>query len=287
MWRNSNHRMGWLILAALCALVWSAASGFAQNAPAPAAGQGQPGVQGQRVPPPGGVSMPSFGGKKRIRALMVTGGCCHDYPAEAATMMKLLQNELPIDWNIAYLNWGANRDVPALYADPNWYKGYDIIVHNDCFTPPDSIVSEKYLTSAAASTRAGIPAVVIHCAMHTFRDEKTDEWRTMLGVHSVRHTAAHNIAVKVVAPQHPVMAGVKTDWVTPVDELYVLERVMPGTIPLATAVDTTDMKEYPLIWVHQTGARVFGTSLGHGADTWNDPVFQKLLVQGFRWAVGQ
>ena len=30
------------------------------------------------------------------------------------------------------------------------------------------------------------------------------------------------------------------------------------------------------------GARVFGTTLGHGNETWNDPVFQDLLRRGFQ-----
>ena len=33
------------------------------------------------------------------------------------------------------------------------------------------------------------------------------------------------------------------------------------------------------------GTRVFGTTLGHGNDTWNDPVFQDLLGRAFKWAV--
>jgi type 1 glutamine amidotransferase len=34
-------------------------------------------------------------------------------------------------------------------------------------------------------------------------------------------------------------------------------------------------------------ARVFGTTLGHSDETWADPVFQDLLVRGFKWAVGR
>jgi uncharacterized protein len=49
-----------------------------------------------------------------------------------------------------------------------------------------------------------------------------------------------------------------------------------------------DQKEYPLIWASDYGGtRVFGTTLGHGNDTWNDPVFQDLLVRGFKWATAK
>lgn len=37
---------------------------------------------------------------------------------------------------------------------------------------------------------------------------------------------------------------------------------------------------YAPMWANDYhGARVFGTSLGHGMETWNDPVFQDLLVR--------
>jgi uncharacterized protein len=281
----ARRRIGMLVVAFLCAIAASVATGSAQNAPGPPAqGQGQPGAEGAA---PRGPSMPRFAGKPRIRAMVIAGGCCHDYPAESATLMRLLQNELPIDWSFEYLGWGANRDLPSLYADPDWYKGYDIVVHNDCFTPPDSLVSDRYLSNVAAATRAGIPAVVIHCAMHTFRDEPSDVWRTVLGVRTVRHDVATNLPVRVVAPQHPVMAGIQTDWVTPVDELYVIEKTFSSMTPLAVSHNPAGGPEYPVAWVHQNGARVFGTTLGHGADTWADPVYQKMIVQGFRWALGQ
>lgn len=276
---GNARRTGRLLVLALCAIAGSAGSALGQT-PADPQQRGE-GERRQRGTPA------RFAGMPRIRAMLIAGGCCHDYPAQAATLMKLFQNDLPIDWTFHYLAWGNNRSAPALYDDPEWYRGYDIIVHNDCFTPPDSLVSERYLSNAAAATRSGVPAVVIHCAMHTFRDEPGDLWRGILGVHSEHHTPVHNIPVKVLAPQHPVMAGIRPGWVTPTDELYILERVLPGTVPLAFGVDGATGREHALVWVHEKGARVFGTTLGHTPETWSDPVFQQLLKQGFRWALGR
>ena len=282
---NARLRTRWLLVAALCAVAASAATGLAQNAPAPQPA-GQPQAEGAPAGAARGPAMPRFAGKPRIRALMVAGGCCHDYPTQGGALMKLLQAELPVDWDFKYLGGTAGSFIPKLYDDPNWYKGYDVVVHNECFTPADSLISEQYLQNAAAATKAGIPALVIHCAMHTFRAEPGDLWRGILGVRTVRHERAANIPIKVAAAQHPIMAGFKPDWVTPTDELYVIERTLPGTMPLATGT-APDGKEYPVAWTHNNGARVFGTTLGHGVDTWNDPVFQKMMVQGFRWAVGK
>ena len=103
---------------------------------------------------------------------------------------------------------------------------------------------------------------------------------------SRRHTKRHNVAVKFTAKDHPILQGMQDTWSTPIDELYVIEKLWPGAQALATAVSPEDQKEYPVVWVHDYGgARVFGTTLGHGNETWNDPVFQDLLRRGFQWAV--
>ena len=54
-----------------------------------------------------------------------------------------------------------------LYNDPNWADGYDAVIHNECFaktTDPD------YIRKITQAHREGVPAVVIHCAMHTYRN---------------------------------------------------------------------------------------------------------------------
>ena len=264
--------------ALLCAGLLLAESSSAQNPsrqPVPGA-QAGPGGRGMRGP--------NFAGQPTIKALMVAGGCCHDYPGQAAIFMKQLQNVLPIDWTFAYLGGTRGRVVPTLYNDPNWYEGYDIVVHNECFTPGDSLVSLQYLDNIQAATRAGVPAMVLHCAMHTFRAEPTDQWREVQGLKSVRHGPATRIPVQVVEAFHPVMQGIPGDWVTPIDEIYIIDWTRPGLTPLATAVEPSNGQTYPVIWVHENDARVFGTSIGHSMATWEDPLYQQLLVQGFRWA---
>jgi uncharacterized protein len=280
---NQGRRTCRLLLAVLCGLGLATAAGQAQNAPAPQPqGQQAPPAQGQRQ---GGGMADRFAGQPRIKALMVAGGCCHDYPTQGGMLMKMLQTELPIDWNFVYTGGTAGQFLPALYNDPTWFRGYDLVVHNECFTPADSLVSDQYLANAAAATRAGVPAVVIHCAMHTFRAEPADQWRGILGVHSMRHERAAPINVRVAAAQHPIMAGIQAEWTTPIDELYVLERMLPGTVPLAIAKSPVDGREHAVAWTNESGARIFGTTLGHGNDTWNDPVYQQLLKQGVRWAL--
>ena len=75
-------------------------------------------------------------------------------------------------------------------------------------------------------------------------------------------------------------------YVTPIDELYVIEKVWPNTKALATGVSPEDGATYPVVWTHEyRGARVFGTSLGHGNETFNTNQFKELFTRGFRWAL--
>ena len=218
----------------------------------------------------------------RIQALVVSGGGYHDYPFQAKVLMDVVSRALPVDWTVAIQGGRGTTGTQAVVARPDWAKGYDIVVHNQCFA---DTTDETLIKRIASAHRGGPPAIVIHCAMHTYRSSTNDTWREFLGVTTRRHTRAFNIPVKVGAKDHPIMKGFKEDWTTPVDELYVIDKFWPTSTVLASAVSPEDQKEYPLAWVsNYGGTRVFGTTLGHGNDTWNDPTFQDLLVRAFKWA---
>jgi type 1 glutamine amidotransferase len=221
----------------------------------------------------------------RIRALVISGGPFHDYILQDKVLLETLTKALPIDWTVVLEGGRATNAQVALYNTPNWAKGFDIVVHNECYA---DVTDETFIRKITAAHRGGVPAMVIHCAMHSYRDAKIDDWREFLGVTTRRHTRQHQISVKVADPSHPITTGGKADWVTPMDELYVIDKLWPNAKPIATAVSPEDQKEYALAWVNDYGGtRVFGTTLGHGNDTWMDPAFQDLLVRGFKWAIGK
>ena len=130
-------------------------------------------------------------------------------------------------------------------------------------------------------------AVAIHSAMHTYRAASIDEWRKFLRVTSRRHDHQSRYPVKKVAPEHPILKGLPEDWVSPKDELYVIEKMWSDATPLATSVSEADGKSCPVAWVNGFGkARVFGTTFGHSDATFQDPVLLEMLSRGFLWVVG-
>ena len=158
-------------------------------------------------------------------------------------------------------------------------------MHNECFA---DTISPEYIRKITTAHKAGKPAVVIHCAMHTYRAASVDDWREFLGVTSRRHEEQIRYVVKPSLKDHPIMEGFPAEWKTPLDELYVIEKVWPNTKALAVTLDEKLGQEMPVIWVHEyEGTRVFGTTYGHSDDTFRDPVYLNYLSRGILWAAGK
>jgi type 1 glutamine amidotransferase len=217
-----------------------------------------------------------------IRALLITGGCCHNYLFQAAALTKGVEAYADIEWTIERDPRTGTRGKIELYNDPDWGKGYDVVVHNECFA---ATTDPTYIRKITEAHKAGVSAVVIHCAMHTYRDATIDDWREMLGVTSKHHEHQSNYPVKIVDDSHFITRGFPKDWVTPKDELYIIEKLWPDAKALATSVSEKTKQEQPVAWVNEFGkARVFGTTYGHSDDTFRDENFINLLARGIVWA---
>ena len=84
------------------------------------------------------------------------------------------------------------------------------------------------------------------------------------------------------------MKGFPEKWVTPKDELYVIDKLWPNSKPLAYSVSESTGKKHAVIWTNTFGsARVFGTTYGHSDETFKDPVFIDLLARGLTWAASK
>lgn len=224
--------------------------------------------------------------EKPLRVLLVTGGCCHDYKYQTKQLMEAgKRHGLEIDWKVVNEGGTGTQAQIDLYDDPDWAKGFDVVIHNECFA---NTADPEYIRKITKAHHQGANSVVIHCAMHTYRAAKIDDWREFLGVTSRHHEHQSNYPVKVVAKDHPIMKDFPKDYVTPKDELYIVKHVWPNTKTLATSVSEKTEEPQPVFWVNQYGkARVFGTTYGHSNDTFADHVFQDTVVRGMLWAAGR
>lgn len=231
---------------------------------------------------------------KPLRALYITGGCCHDYEKQKVIIPEGVSARANVQWTIVHAGGRGNNhnDIEhSLYQNPDWAKGYDVIVHNECFSDDSD---PEYIERVLAPHRHGTPAVVVHCTMHTFRALKTDQFREFLGVTSRRHGPQHPLDVKNLQPEHPIMKGFPGLWTTGNEELYAIEKLWPNTVALAQAPDkrkdatgawVDTAKQNTVIWANTYGkGRVFGTTIAHSNATMSDPVYLDLFARGLLWA---
>ena len=226
---------------------------------------------------------------EKKKALLITGGCCHDYSNQKRIIVDALGGQQKNDWTI--LQYGDRRDVRAeIYESRDWIRGYDIVVHNECFGAVDDPSFIKGIVDAHAST--GVPAIMIHCSMHSYRNaENADAWRGLIGITSRRHEKSkRSLTVQLTdaGTADPITAHLGDGWQTPNGELYLVEKVWPDVTVLATARSTETDSDHPIAWKHtRNGVPVFATTLGHHNETMLDPNWQKMLSGGWAWCLQQ
>src|SRR6187455_1145850 len=69
-----------------------------------------------------GVSSTSLAAEP-LRALLITGGCCHDYEAQKKILSEGISSRANVEWTI--IHEGKDRtDRVSIYAKPDWAKGF-------------------------------------------------------------------------------------------------------------------------------------------------------------------
>lgn len=224
--------------------------------------------------------------KPKLKGLIVVGGCCHDYERQKVILSEGLSQRVSIEWDVFHGPDGRDTKLDV-YKKDDWIKQYDIVIHNECY---GALKDNDWLESIAkAHTENDIPAIVIHCAMHSYRAASTDAWRNLLGVTSRRHEKSKRpLDVENVAKEHPIMQGFPRMWRTPNGELYVVEKTWEGVTPLATAFSPETKVDQMCIWANEhEGAKVFGITLGHHNETMMSPEWLDVTARGLLWCVGE
>lgn len=224
--------------------------------------------------------------EKPIKAMLVTGGCCHDYEKQKKIITEGIsaRTQLKIEWTIVHQGGNTTDTKIPLYQNKDWAKGYDIVIHNECFA---AIGDKEWIERVLKPHREGVNAIVIHCAMHTFRNFKENGYRDFLGVTSRSHGPHHSYKVENLQPEDPIMKGFGKQWSTPQGELYYVDNISSKATPLARAFSSGGRKQQEVcIWKNTFGkARVFGTTIGHHNATMSTSKYLDFLTRGFLWAV--
>ena len=218
-----------------------------------------------------------------LKALLITGGCCHDY----AKQKELLRNGIESRAHVLVDQFhtpdtSTKARFDAVYGNPNWAKGYDVIIHDECTS---DVKEMPYVENILNAHKSGIPAVNLHCAMHCYR-VGTDDWFKFVGIHSTGHGPQKPIEVTFVDREHSIAKGLE-NWTTINEELYNNIKLFDTTKPLARGKQDVGNKvdDYVVAWTNMYGkTRVFSTTLGHNNETVNDPRYLELVTRGLLWS---
>src|SRR5262245_12605105 len=69
---------------------------------------------------------------KPLKALLITGGCCHDYTKQKKILPEAVSARAKVDWTIVHQGGTATDSRIPFYENADWYKGFDVVVHNEC-----------------------------------------------------------------------------------------------------------------------------------------------------------
>ena len=235
---------------------------------------------------------------KPIRALLVLGGCCHDYAKQKDILTKGISDRANVQWTVAYDPDKGTKHLNPIYENPDWSKGFDVVVHDECCSDVKDLA---IINRILEPHRQGLPGVVLHCGMHCYRSEgwptKTTPWFEFTGLASTGHGPQLPIALSFSDKENPITKG-QTDWTTINEELYnnFTGKLLDTAKPLVRGKQTIKGKdgketvaESVVAWTNTYNGKtkVFSTTLGHNNATVADPRYLDLVTRGLLWSVGK
>src|SRR5947209_5147572 len=76
-----------------------------------------------------GLAAPGAAGDKGkpgpIHALLVIGGCCHDYARQKDILTKGIAQRAPVVWTVAYDPDKGTKHLNPVYDNPSWARDFD------------------------------------------------------------------------------------------------------------------------------------------------------------------
>jgi hypothetical protein len=234
---------------------------------------------------------------KPIKALLITGGCCHDYKAQKDILKKGLEARANVVVDQIHTDDKSTKPPLAIVGNPDYAKGYDLVLHDECASDITSIES---IEGVLKPHRDGIPGVNLHCAMHSYRfgdigkpvaaGADNARWYEYLGLQTIRHGAQLPIEITFATDASPITKGLQ-NWTTINEELYNNIKVWDGAKALARGKqgvgDKPGDNDNVVVWTNEYGpkkTRVFSTTIGHNNATVEDARYLDLVTRGVLWA---
>ena len=237
---------------------------------------------------------------KPIKALLIIGGCCHDYANQQVILKRGIEARANVIVDVIYSPDSNTHPALPIYGHPDYAKGYDVVIHDECAA---DINEPAIIQGVLKPHQAGIPGVNLHCAMHSYRfgDFKqpvaagadNSFWYEYLGLQSSGHGPQEPIAISFTDKTNAVSIGL-ADWTTIHEEHYNNVQIFPTAHALAHGVQVIKNKagepqrtnDFVVAWenIYRGKTRVFSTTIGHNNETVADDRYLDLVTRGMLWA---
>jgi type 1 glutamine amidotransferase len=235
---------------------------------------------------------------KPIRALLVLGGCCHDYAVQKELLSKGISERAHVEVTFAHDPDTSTKHLNPIYESAAWADGYDVIIHDECSSDvKDLAVIDRILEPH----RKGLPAVILHCGMHSYRSEGYPKaitpWFEFTGLQSTGHGPQAPIDIELLPQSSPIAEG-QPNWTTINEELYnnsegkLVDTAKPiamGTQKFKDKKGVETATECVVVWTNEyrKTTKVFATTLGHNNGTVGDARYLDLVTRGLLWSCGK
>jgi type 1 glutamine amidotransferase len=209
------------------------------------------------------------------KILLLLGGMYHDFSGFTETTKDLLtlpQWELEPSYELDRLtNLDQEKiDLVISYTSLSKHRPGQ----ND--TGPEKL-TDNQVASLESWVQRGGGLLSIHCG--TVVGESSPSLARLLGGQFIEHPPQFAYTVYPLSTAHPITDGVEAFTVH--DEFYI-ERAEPEVQIFLTGIDRG--VAYPMGWSKKEGqGRVAHVAPGHSPETWNHPIYRRLIIQAANW----
>ena len=211
------------------------------------------------------------------------------------------------DWEFTFSKDGSkfSKEYLARFDAVFFYTSGNLCEEGTDKQPPMTLAGKQALFDYVRSGKGFIGTHATSDTFHTDNEsqkgperyvnhgDKADPFVRFLGGEFIKHGAQQVAKNTVINKKFPGFEDVSDNFSFQ-EEWYSLKDFSPD-IHVLTVIDAPAMKgveyqrpPYPLTWARNEGkGRVWYTAMGHREDVWTNPIFQKILVGGIQWALGE
>ena len=251
----------------------------------------------------------SLAGATKVLYVTHEPGRWHKYTAQKKIFSQIAEKA---GWELTVMT-GEHEPQIAKLRTPGFGKGYDAIVYNFCFAKSRDIEAQANLV--AQTREHGVPAMLIHCAMHswwpTYRDGKPGAigpdykgnakadpalvaewkkkhgdkpfpaWGDFTGVASGRH-GPHQPIKMIKVGNHAATKSFPKEFTTGKTELYNNIYKLDAVVPLIEGVQ--GKAKATVMWLCPQGkSQVMGLTVGHDMGDWATNEYRGLITDGVNY----